>query len=571
MMPPRFAKAVVLLNCAVPVTLLAWDAWRGQLGANPVNFAIRTTGILALIFLILTMAVTPIARLGGWGWLGQFRRTMGLCAFFHAALHFGIFFGYDRNAAVSDTLSEILKRPYLLVGTIGLVLMVPLAATSTDGMIRRLGGRRWKLLHRLAYAAAIAGAVHFFLLVKADTTRPLAFAGVLGLFLGYRGVAHYVRLQNDSRKLRSGALQAASPASAPKFWKGRLRVARIFEETPDVRTFRFVAADGPRLPFEHLPGQYLNVMLPIGGKAVLRSYTIASPPTRRGSCEITVKREEHGLSSRYLHDRIREGDTIEVSAPAGRFTFNGDEADGIVLIAGGVGITPLMAKVRHLTDLGWPGAIHLVYAARSERDIIFRDELDYLGRRHPNLRITITLSRDSGPGWAGERGRITADLLARSVPDIADRRIHLCGPDPMMAAVREVLASLGVPDGRVHVESFVRAAGAEALPVNAAASPDVNGRPTRPDGPRPDASVTFARSGKSKPMGREQTVLEASEELGVGLPYDCRAGICGQCKVRLLSGSVVMDAEDALDPGDRTDGRILACQARCLDAVVIEA
>src|SRR5271163_4025072 len=172
----RFTKTVVLLNCIVPVTLLGWDAWGGQLGANPVNFAIRTTGILSLIFLVLSLTVTPVSRITGYGWLGQFRRMLGLNAFFHAALHFLLFFGFDRGASVGDTASEILMRPYLMVGTVGLVLMVPLAATSTNGMIKRLGPSRWKALHRLAYVAAAAGALHFYMLVKADVTWPTAFA-----------------------------------------------------------------------------------------------------------------------------------------------------------------------------------------------------------------------------------------------------------------------------------------------------------------------------------------------------------------------------------------------------------
>src|SRR4051794_29994823 len=123
----RFARAVVVLNCVVPATLLAWDAGRGQLGANPVNFAIHTTGMLALIFLMLTLAVTPAARLSGKGWLGQFRRTFGLFAFFHAAAHFLLFFVLDRGASVAGTLSEVVKRPYLGVGMASLALMAPLA------------------------------------------------------------------------------------------------------------------------------------------------------------------------------------------------------------------------------------------------------------------------------------------------------------------------------------------------------------------------------------------------------------------------------------------------------------
>ncbi len=213
-------------------------------------------------------------------------------------------------------------------------------------------------------------------------------------------------------------------------------MARVFIETPDVRTFRLVPVDGSRLPFEHLPGQYLNVSLPVDGKKVGRSYTIASPPTRAGYCEITVKREGPGSSSRYLHDNVREGSLLDVSAPSGRFTFTGVEAEGIVLIAGGVGITPLMAKIRYLTDLGWPGAIDLIFCARTEQDIIFREELEY-------LRLTVPqppAHRDPEPrGLAGLDGRAgpdLAELLRRVVPSIEARRVHLCGPDEMMERSR---------------------------------------------------------------------------------------------------------------------------------------
>ncbi len=565
----RFGKFIVLLNCAVPVILLGWDAWRGQLGANPVNFAIRTTGLLSLIFLILTLLVTPVSRITRWSWLGQFRRMLGLCAFFHASLHFLIFFGFDRGASASSTLSEIIKRPYLMVGTVGLVLMVPLAATSTDGMIRRLGGKRWKMLHRLSYLVAVAGVVHYYMLVKADVSQPVAFAVALAVLLGYRLVAHYLRLRSAYYKLRSDPATTL-PAMTPKFWSGQLRVARIFDETPEVRTFRLVPLASNRLPFDFVPGQYLNLSLMVDGKKVRRSYTIASSPTRAGYCELTVKREEHGVSSRHLHDAIREGSLLDVSAPAGRFTFTGAEAQNIVLIAGGVGITPLMSKIRYLTDLGWPGEIYLVFAVKTERDVIFRDELDYLRRRFPNLRVTVTTTRDDGTNWTGERGRISPELLSSVVPRLSSQHVHICGPVDMMNAIVEMLRGMGVPAESIKLESFTRPTPSEknasepATVVNTGNSFVANGSERA-------ASITFARAGKSKQVSAGQTVLEASEDLGVHIPYDCRAGICGQCKTRLIAGQVVMDVEDALDAADRLNNVILSCQARCVDEVVVEA
>jgi DMSO/TMAO reductase YedYZ heme-binding membrane subunit len=182
----RFAKLLVLVNCAVPAVLLGWDAWHHQLGANPVNFAILTTGLMALIFLTLTMAVTPLRKITGLNWIIFSRRTLGLYAFFYALLHFLIFFFLDRQGSISGTLSEMVKRKYLIVGSIGLFVMIPLAVTSTNAMIKRLGGKRWRALHRLAYVAAIAGVIHYYMQAKKDMRQPLAFAVMLAILLGWR-------------------------------------------------------------------------------------------------------------------------------------------------------------------------------------------------------------------------------------------------------------------------------------------------------------------------------------------------------------------------------------------------
>lgn len=230
----RFVKSLVLLNGAVPATLLGVDALRGHLGANPVNFAIRTTGLLSLIFLLLSLTTTPVGRITGWTWLTQVRRTLGLYAFFHALAHLAVFFVWDRALSFGSTLSEMLVRPYLTVGAAGLLLMVPLAATSTNAMIKRLGGARWKRLHRLAYVAAIAGAVHYYLLVKADIRQPVAFAIVLTILLGYRIVA-YLAKRRGQRQRATSAPAISIPTTKSKLWSGHPRVARIFVETPEVR------------------------------------------------------------------------------------------------------------------------------------------------------------------------------------------------------------------------------------------------------------------------------------------------------------------------------------------------
>jgi len=331
---------------------------------------------------------------------------------------------------------------------------------------------------------------------------------------------------------------------------------------------------GPRLPFDFLPGQFLNLSFVIDGKKVNRSYTIASSPTRIGSCELTVKREAKGTASRHLHDSVAAGTLIDVYAPAGRFTFTGAEADSLVMIAGGVGITPLMAKIRYLTDIGWTGHIYLVFSVKTERDIIFRDELDYLRSRFPNLHVTVTLTRAEGSSGSRERGRISPELLNRVVPQISTRRVHICGPTEMTELTRQMLLDLGVPPESIKSESFTSPARASAqapagtngtlaatAQTSVPAATAVNGA----------ATLTFARSGKSLPISARKTVLEAAEDLGVSINYDCRAGICGQCRIKLLAGHVTMETQDALTPVDRANNLILSCQARCIDQVAVEA
>ncbi len=447
----QFLKLLVWINGAVPGLMLGWDAYRGQLGANSVNDAIRTTGVLALVMLILSLCVTPLRRLVNWPELISVRRALGLWGFFYAAIHLSIYVGLDRALDLGSALEEVFTRRYLQVGIIAVLLMLPLAVTSNDAMVRRLGGKRWKQLHRLAYLAIALGVLHYYLLVKSDVRQPLAFAGVLAVLLGSR-VGWRTR---DGRKTPAKSMLApttlSTPATKRTSWKGELRVARIFVETPEVRTFRLVPIDGGKLPFDYLPGQYLTIEQAIDGDRVTRCYTLASSPSRTGYCEISVKRESQGRSSRNLHDHVREGDRVLVRAPAGKFVFTGSEAQRLVLIAGGVGITPMMAITRYLTDICWSGPIDFIIAARTREHLIFHDELRALAARFPNLKLWIVLSNaDNDPQWTGERGHLSPELLRRWVDDWNTPLVYLCGPQPMMDAVTKLLIAVGAEPDRIR-------------------------------------------------------------------------------------------------------------------------
>jgi len=226
-----------------------------------------------------------------------------------------------------------------------------------------------------------------------------------------------------------------------------------------------------------------------------------------------------------------------------------------------VGITPLMAKIRYLTDCGWPGAMHLLVSARKESDLIFRAELDALCQRHPNLNVTSTLTAEDSPQWSGLRGRIDSARLREILAAHAGARIHLCGPTEMTDSLIALLQREGIDPSRIHHESF--------------ASPSRNGATATAtkvgQATTKEATLAFARRGVLLENLGHRTILEIAEANGIAIPYDCRAAVCGQCKTRVLSGNVSMDADDALDASDRANGVALACQARCQDQVVVDA
>jgi ferredoxin-NADP reductase len=364
----------------------------------------------------------------------------------------------------------------------------------------------------------------------------------------------------------------------PKSWSGELRVAQIIRETPTIETYRLMEPSADRLPFDFLPGQFLQVEVePEPGKPVRRSYTIASSPTQRAYVELTVKREEQGVVSRYLHDHVEVGDLLKVSGPFGVFTFTGSDADSIVLIAGGVGITPMMSVLRYLTDTAWPGEIFFVYGARSTEEFVFRAEIEQLERRHQKLHVFAAMQRSPGTVWLGPEGVITKEMLQAAVPDIARRRVHLCGPPAMMAAIRPMLTELGVPEAQIHSEAF----GPASLPPDnapeAVTAPDGAAPAAPPAAPaaRPEiapTTVTFSLSGVSAALPADRSVLEAAEGAGVEIPFVCRVGLCGVCVTRLLEGDVTMAVETGLDPADKAQGYVLACQAKSTGApLVVEA
>ena len=182
----RFSKLLLFINGVVPLVLLLWDVYRKQVGVNPLEFVTRTTGMLTLVFLMLTLAVSPLRSVFRLNALIKFRRMLGLFAFFYGFLHLMTYIAFDRYFNIKSVPADIASRPFIAIGMAAFFLMLPLAITSTNKMVKRLGGKRWNKLHRLVYVAGMAGVLHFWLLVKSDVRLPLTFGFILLLLIAHR-------------------------------------------------------------------------------------------------------------------------------------------------------------------------------------------------------------------------------------------------------------------------------------------------------------------------------------------------------------------------------------------------
>lgn len=184
--PDRWLKPLVFVACLVPLLWLGFRGFTGALGANPIEAVTRELGDWALRFILVALVVTPLRILTGWAVIGRMRRMLGLFAFFYVILHLSSYVGLDQFFFWSGIWQDIVKRVYITLGMAAVLMLTPLAITSTDKMIKRVGARRWRNLHRLVYPAAILGVIHFFMMIKADYTEPAIYAVLLSALLGFR-------------------------------------------------------------------------------------------------------------------------------------------------------------------------------------------------------------------------------------------------------------------------------------------------------------------------------------------------------------------------------------------------
>lgn len=394
-----------------------------------------------------------------------------------------------------------------------------------------------------------------------------------------------------------------SPEEISHWQKGELTVKclQIINETKDVKTFRFVGKT-PVLFDMYKPGQFVTLNLNIDEKKIKRSYSISSTPSRPHSLEITVKRVPPppdqpdvppGLVSNWLHDRLKVNDEIVLSGPLGKFTCFSNPAQKLLLISAGSGITPMMSMSRWAFDTVANLDIVFVHSAKTPEDIIYGGELDTMSARQQNFRLAYTITRNEpGIAWGGYQGRISIGMLANIAPDYQERTVYVCGPDPFMKGVKQILADDGFPMENYYEESFggakkpkkqepdqkeelvdrtpvstpsVQPVAKEKKDVVTSASP-VTSSPNSVV----KSVVVFQSAGKEVTSNNGATILDLAEQESIDLDYSCRSGSCGSCRIKKLEGEIEYDGEpDALDDMEKEEGYILSCIAIPKGRVVV--
>jgi glycine betaine catabolism B len=358
------------------------------------------------------------------------------------------------------------------------------------------------------------------------------------------------------------ALWDAPPAKWNPDTDETLVCCQVRRETHDVKSFLFRTRE-PKL-FRFRPGQFFTLELMIDGQAVNRCYTISSAPTQPDTLSITVKRKPGGVVSNWLHDNLKAGGEIKALGPAGDFSCTHHPSEKYLFLSGGSGVTPLMSMTRTHYALGQDNDIVFVHSARAPRDIIFRRELEVIGHGMAHFRSAFVCETNGGnAAWTAPVGQLDLTLLKALAPDLTEREVFCCGPEPYMEAVRSILKSADLDMARYHEESF-------SFERRATAGPEANVEAVTVPAAEGSFKIEFTRSGRTIDCGPDQFILDAARAAGMRLPFSCSKGMCGTCKSKKLSGEVVMTHNGGIRQREIDQGLFLPCCSKPLSDVTIE-
>ena len=325
-----------------------------------------------------------------------------------------------------------------------------------------------------------------------------------------------------------------------------VRVVDIHRETPTAVTVLVEPEDGRRIVFR--AGQYLTHCFSVNGEIVKRAYSLSAP--EGGALAFTVKSLSGGVASMHVSQRLSVGDRYSIAGPSGDFLLEPTSRRPLVFLAAGSGITPVISLMETALALDPERKLRLVYASRSQGEIIFRDRLDVFARRHPGVEIIHVLSQPA-PAWSGESGRLTGERAA-ALLGAGDNDYYLCGPMALMDATEKALRASGVAAAQIRRERFL------AAPKSSAAKP------------ASAQEIVFKRSNRSVQQQIGETILEAALREGVALPFSCTVGGCASCKVHVLEGEVALNEPNCLAADEKAQGYTLTCSAYAASRVTID-
>jgi ferredoxin-NADP reductase len=446
--------------------------------------------------------------------------------------------------------------PRITVHMVLALLLIPLL------VMKILVARHQKGLHGVLHALGIAIFAISFTLValnivwhvlRSATERPVSPVTstiVLIFTFALFGVLLLRRPGNAALRQTDDGLAQAIAGREPKGFP--LILSRIQPQTHDSKTLRFIVPQNMR--WSARAGQFLTFEWMIDGKRIARSYSICSSPTQTGYVEITPKRMPNGCVSIFLNDRAHPGLVVTARGPYGQFCFDAEKHKRIVLIAGGSGMTPMMAMLRYIDDLCLPVEVTFIYCVRTQDDVFFKNELMELQGSLKKFRYILVLSQPDSH-WKGPSGHLDRQAIESNVENIATATFFLCGPPPFMENARKILESLAVDLANIKQESFGSARQImQTDPLESRAF-----------------QIDFVRSNKPCPNSGTRTILEIAEMNGVNVPYGCRQGQCGTCATRLLAGEVHMERDDGLETELKAQGYILPCVSRARSDIQLDA
>ncbi|MBA5777530.1 hybrid-cluster NAD(P)-dependent oxidoreductase [Stappia sp. F7233] len=330
-------------------------------------------------------------------------------------------------------------------------------------------------------------------------------------------------------------------------------------EAPNVVTFSFQSPSGAL--FNHDPGQFITLELPVPGGPLYRTYTISSSPSRPTALTVTVKAQSGSLGTRWMLENLHKGMRLKARGPMGSFSVVNHPAQKYLFISAGSGITPMVAMTTWLYDSGREPDLVFINCARRPSEIILRDRMELMASRLVGIDLKWVIEEpDPYKPWTGYRGMFNQIMLGLMAQDYLEREVFCCGPEPFMQAVRDALVGLGYDMSRYHQESFAaEPAHAEDVPEDVV--PDAQNL----------AEIEFALSGITAKCNETDTILAAAKGAGLVIPSGCSMGICGTCKVRKTDGQVHMVHNGGITDEDVEEGYILACCSRPLGRVTVEA